>query len=228
MAAIDGTIALHFFGADLTVKLLALASLVLITAGTSLSAQSKVPAKATALRYVVAPTGNEARYRVREQLVGIDLPQDAIGATKGVSGRVVVGADGKVVKDSSSIIIQLADLKSDETRRDNFLRRRTLETSTHPTATLVLTALDGLQLPLPPGASQTFRIHGDLTVRGVTKPTTWQVTARTDGSDLVGTATTAFTFKDFGLDQPRVPVVLSVADTIRLEYDFRLVPEAAK
>ena len=42
---------------------------------------------------------------------------------------------------------------------------------------------------------------------------------------VVGTATTSFTFKDFGIPQPRVPVVLSVADTIRLEYDFRFVPD---
>ena len=44
-------------------------------------------------------------------------------------------------------------------------------------------------------------------------------------AEVVGTAATAFTFKDFGLEQPRVPVVLSVADTIRLEYDFRLMPD---
>jgi hypothetical protein len=51
------------------------------------------------------------------------------------------------------------------------------------------------------------------------------VTARGEGKDVVGTAATAFTFKDFGLEQPRVPVVLSVADTIRLEYDFHFVPD---
>jgi len=116
-------------------------------------------------------------------------------------------------------------LKSDQTRRDNFLRRSTLETTTFPDAELVPVALEGLLLPIQPGSSQTFSIRGDLTVRGVTRPTTWQVTARAEGSDVVGTAATAFTFKDFGLEQPRVPVVLSVADTIRLEYDFRLVPD---
>jgi hypothetical protein len=47
------------------------------------------------------------------------------------------------------------------------------------------------------------------------------VTARAEGQDVAGTATTAFTFKDVALDQPKVPVVLSVADTIKLEYDFR-------
>ena len=30
-------------------------------------------------RYVVAATGNEVRYRVREQLIGFDVPNDAIG-----------------------------------------------------------------------------------------------------------------------------------------------------
>ena len=45
---------------------------------------------------MVAPAGNEARYRVRELLAGFDLPKDAIGATKNVTGRVVIGADGKV------------------------------------------------------------------------------------------------------------------------------------
>ena len=189
------------------------------------SGQAKAPAKAEVVRYVVAPTGNEARYRVREQLAGFDLPKDAVGATKAVTGQIMVGVDGKVVKDSSKFVVKLSELKSDQTRRDNFLRRSTLETTTFPDAELVPVALEGLLLPIQPGSSQTFSIRGDLTVRGVTRPTTWQVTARAEGSDVVGTAATAFTFKDFGLEQPRVPVVLSVADTIRLEYDFRLVPD---
>jgi hypothetical protein len=64
-----------------------------------------------------------------------------------------------------------------------------------------------------------------MTVHGTTHPTTWKVNAHADGNDVVGTATTAFTFKDMGLDQPRVPIVLSVEDTIKLEYDFRLTPK---
>lgn len=60
-------------------------------------------------------------------------------------------------------------------------------------------------------------------MRGVTRPTVWQVTARYDRGRIMGSARTAFTFADFDLTQPRVPVVLSVADTIRLEYDFTLV-----
>ena len=202
-----------------------LGAIAIAAAVTTASGQAKAPAKAEAVRYVVAPTGNEARYRVREQLAGFDLPKDAVGATKAVTGQIMVGVDGKVVKDSSKFVVKLSELKSDQTRRDNFLRRSTLETTTFPDAELVPVALEGLLLPIQPGSSQTFSVRGDLTVRGVTRPTTWQVTARAEGGDVVGTAATAFTFKDFGLEQPRVPVVLSVADTIRLEYDFRLVPD---
>src|SRR4029078_4090213 len=103
------------------------------------------------LRYVVAPTGNEARYRVREQLAGFDLPKDAIGATKQITGRILIGADGKVIKDSSKVTVELSELKSDQTRRDNFLRRSTLETSKYPKAELVPVALEGLLTPIQPG-----------------------------------------------------------------------------
>jgi hypothetical protein len=44
---------------------------------------SPFPATAAAqgqTRFVPAPTGNEARYRVREQFVGVNLPNDAVGA----------------------------------------------------------------------------------------------------------------------------------------------------
>ena len=205
-------------------KLLLLAPLAL--APVTASAQSAPKAGTT--RYVVAATGNEARYRVREQLAGFDLPRDAIGATKNVTGQVVIGADGKVVKESSKLTIKLDELKSDQTRRDNYLRRSTLETTKYPTAEMVPSALEGLLLPIPAGSSQTFSLRGDLTVHGVTHPTTWNVTARAEGKDIVGTASTAFTFKDFGLQQPKVPIVLSVADTIKLEYDFRFAPDTAR
>ena len=49
------------------------------------------------------------------------------------------------------------------------------------------------------------------------KEVTWDVTATREGSALNGTATTAFTFGDFGMTPPSARSVLSVADSIRLE-----------
>jgi len=118
--------------------------------------------------------------------------------------------------------------KSDKARRDGFLQRSTLETSKYPQVELVPVSLDGIDATLPSSGSKTFALVGALTVHGVTRPTTWRVTARADGKDVVGTAVTAFTFKDFELVQPRVPAVLSVADTIKVEYDFRFAAEPDK
>src|SRR5215213_173646 len=209
-------------------KSLFLVPLAIAVSFTTSSAQTKSPkasAKAssppTRLRFVVAPTGNEARYRVREQLAGFDLPNDAVGATTDITGRIVVEPNGKVVKDSSKIVVQLTGLKSDKSRRDGYLQRRTLETEKFPQVELVPLTFEGLSAPIPTGATKTFSLVGDLTIHGVTRPTTWQVTAKADGKDVIGKAVTAFTFKDVGLDQPRVSAVLSVSDTIRLEYDFR-------
>ncbi|PYP76042.1 MAG: hypothetical protein DMD35_19640 [Gemmatimonadetes bacterium] len=197
---------------------------------TKKATKAKTPVKKVAaakpvapIRFVIGPTGNEARYRVREQLMGANLPNDAIGVTKGISGTILAYPDGRIVKDSSKIIIQVDSLKSDKDRRDGFLRRRTLETEKFPTVELIPTEIRGFNGSLPASGPVTFQLLGDLVLKGVPHPTVWNVTARAEGQDVAGSASTAFTFKDVGLDQPKVPVVLSVADTIKLEYDFRLV-----
>ena len=172
------------------------------------------------VQLVVAPEGNEVRYRVREQLVGVDLPNDAVGATTQVSGGISFDAAGKVVPASSKFVVNVGTLKSDKDRRDGYVRGRILETSQFPTVELSPTALQGLTLPVPASGTKTFQVVGNLTVHGVTKPTTWQVDAKFDGGRVTGTAATSFVFSDFGLTQPRVPVVLSVADSIKLEYTF--------
>jgi polyisoprenoid-binding protein YceI len=205
------------------------ASVVASSAFAQSTATSKTPLARTAgtsarVHYIVAPTGNEARYKVREQLVSFDLPNDAIGVTKDITGTLVIDPNGTIVRDSSRIIVNVANLKSDQARRDNFIKRRTMETDKYPTVELVPTMLRGISAR-PTGADPvSFDLVGELTVHGATHPTEWAVTAHAEGLDIVGTATTSFTFKDMGLEQPRVPVVLSVADTIKLEYDFRLTP----
>jgi polyisoprenoid-binding protein YceI len=206
---------------DIVLALAALASV-----GSLAGAQGKPLAKTSnenqgaPLRFVVSSTGNEARYRVREQLVNLDLPNDAVGITHDISGILLVNPNGSIVTDSSKITVNVAVLKSDKDRRDNYIKTHTMETAKYPTVQLVPKTFLGLAAK--PGSGPTeFDMVGDLTVHGVTRPTTWKVTAHTEGGDIVGTATTSFTFKDFSLDQPKVSVLLSVEDTIKLEYDFR-------
>ena len=175
------------------------------------------------LRFTVAPEGNEARYRVREQLARLSFPNDAVGATSQIEGGITLRPDGTVVREESRFVIDMASLRTDSDRRDNYVRRRTLETDTHPKAEFVPTELRGLSFPLPSSGEATFQIVGDLTIRGVTRPTTWEVTARFSEGEVAGLAKTQFTFDDFQIQKPRVASVLSVEDEIRLEYEFRLI-----
>ena len=193
------------------------------TPESSMSASSA--AQAAFYRFVTAPTGNAARYRIREQLVGLDLPNDAIGETKVVTGVILADRNGNLIPAESKFTVDVSNLVSDKDRRDGFVKRRVLQTDQYPTVTLVPTAIKGLPVPLPTSGSTSFDLVGDLTVRGVTRATTWKVNAQFAPRGLSGRAATAFTFKDFAIDQPRVPVVLSVADTIRLELDFSLVKQ---
>jgi hypothetical protein len=63
----------------------------------------------------------------------------------------------------------------------------------------------------------------DLAVHGVTRPTTWDVTATFRAGGVTGTASTQFTFPDFNIQIPSVRSVLSVENRITLELGFRLV-----
>jgi polyisoprenoid-binding protein YceI len=178
------------------------------------------------LRLVTAPDGNAARYLVTEQLADQPFPSDAVGETSDVSGVIVLGADGAVVSDGSRFEVDLRTLQSDSSRRDNFIQGNTLQTSTYPLAEFVPTEAIGLPIPLPTGGEVAFQLAGDLTLHGVTRPATWDVSARVEGQSLIGTARTSVTFTDFGMTAPRVFVVLSVDETIRLEFDFHLALES--
>jgi polyisoprenoid-binding protein YceI len=172
--------------------------------------------------------GSLARYLVREQLAGLSFPNDAIGETSGVAGSIVLDGQGRVDSDQSQLTVDLASLRSDEERRDNFLRNRSLESSSYPTARFTVREAPGLPWPLPSQGEHSFQLVGDMTLREVTRPLTWDVTARFDEDGVSGQAQTSFTFDEFQIAQPSVRIVLSVADEIRLELDFiaALAPEA--
>ncbi len=193
------------------------------TAGAASQPSSAAAPAAGALRLVIDPSASQASYKAREQLAGRDLPNDAIGTTRGVSGAIVLQPDGALVPGQSKFVVDLSQLQSDVRMRDNFIKGNTLQTAQYPTATFVPTRVEGLPSPLPTSGSVTFQITGDMTVRDVTHPMTWQVTAQIAGDQVTGTATSSFTFEDFKLTQPKVARVLSIEDKLGLELQFKLV-----
>jgi polyisoprenoid-binding protein YceI len=200
------------------------AALAAITALLAVAGAADTAAGQQATRWTVAEEGNEARYRVREQLARVNLPSDAVGVTQDVQGALALDAQGRVVAGQSRFVIDMVSLKSDSDRRDNYVRRNTLQTDAHPSVVFVPTELRNLPHPLPASGALRFQMVGNLTIREVTKPVVWDVEATVANGRISGDAKTQFTFADFDMTKPRVASVLSVDDDIRLEYSFVLVP----
>jgi polyisoprenoid-binding protein YceI len=165
---------------------------------------------------------SKASIRVREQLVGVSLPSDAVLTATGVKGSFALNADGTFAS-GSKITVDLTTLSSDERDRDNFIKRDTLQVGQFPTAEFVPTKTSGLTLPLATSGTFTFTLTGNITIKGKTKEVTFDVAAKRDGSDLTATAIAnpSWKFGDFGMTAPSVPFrVLSVTDEIRATIDI--------
>ena len=165
---------------------------------------------------------SKATVRVREQLVGVNAPSDAVLAVTGAKGSFTPSADGGFSSDSQ-VSFALSTLKSDQSQRDNFIKQDTLRVSQFPTAIFVPVKASGLTSPLPASGAFSFTLSGKLTIHGVTKDVTFDVQAKRDGASLTATATAdpALKFEDFGMKAPSVPFrVVSVVDEIRLTVDL--------
>ena len=175
---------------------------------------------------VIDASASKASYRAREQLVGRTLPSEAVGTSTSVSGSLVLAPDGSILADQSKISVDLSKLQSDESRRDNFVKGTTLQTSRYPMATFAPREAQGLPSPLPTSGQVTFQLLGDLTVHGVTRPVSWQVTAQFADTSVSGDATTTVNITDFGMTPPRAGPVLSIEDGLTLELAFTAARQA--
>jgi len=218
--------------------LIALVSLVAIACGGAATTTSPTPAptatptqtaSATAAPAAVAGSAtwtvsntSKVTVKVREQLVGVNLPSDAVLAATGGTGSFTVNPDGSFSADSK-VTFELSTLSSDQRDRDNFVKQDTLQVRQFPTAAFVPTHATGLVLPITANSELKFTLAGKMTIHGVTKDVTFEVVARREGTQLKATATATPTWKfgDFGMRAPAVPFrVVSVNDEIRVVVEL--------
>lgn len=172
---------------------------------------------ATANAWTVT-SASKAVVSVREQLVGVSLPSDAVLTTTGADGAFSFSADGTFTPDSK-ITFDLRTIASDERDRDQYVRQSTLQVNRFPSATFVPTRATGLSVPLPASGEFAFTLTGNMNIHGVTKEVAFDVTGSRSGGQLTAKATAQkpLTFEDFGMRAPSVPFrVVSVNDEIKL------------
>ena len=161
-----------------------------------------------------------ARYLITEQLANLDFPIDAIGETNQISGSIIFNKDGNIIEDESKITVNVNSLKSDSSRRDRYISRRSLESEKYPEATIFIKEIRNLPWPLPESGSAEINIIGDMNVHGVTDRIAWDTEVNFNKNKINGIAKTNFKFEKFNMDLPRVAIVLSVENNIRLELEF--------
>ncbi len=187
------------------------------------NATSAASASADEFRvFQIVPAQSSMQYFVEEEFFGQAVPfVTAIGRTSEINGDVGLNFAGNSVSiDSGKFEVDLSTLTSDRPRRDQAIRNRWLESARYPIATFA--ASEALSMPADAdfGQDVAFQVAGDMTIRDVTNPMTWDMLARIDGDTLMGTATTFFYMRDYGFEPPDVAGILKVTDGVTVTVDF--------
>lgn len=193
----------------------------------NLGSASPVPAQPTPVQTValqIVPEESEVRFRIREQLATLPLPNEVIGTTKEVTGSAVL-TGGAFDRERSKITVDLRNLKTDRTQRDRFTQRELLKTAEFPNATFVPKEIKGLNGGLPMSGEAPVEILGDFTVVDKTRELTWKGTARFEGSGVLANLAVTTSFAEMGMSKPSVAIVLSVDDNFTLEADLKMTRE---
>jgi len=157
-------------------------------------------------------SGSEAGYRVSEVLVGQHAT--AVGRTSKIWGSVTI--QGNDVS-AGSFSVDMASVVSDQSQRNAQFDGRIMDVATYPTATLKLTAPIVLGSVTPFGSKQTYKVSGELTLHGVTRPVAFSVTVERTASGIFALADLPIVFADWNIANPSVGGLVTTADSGTLE-----------
>jgi polyisoprenoid-binding protein YceI len=155
-------------------------------------------------------------YRVNEEYLGIGV-RTAVGRTSSVAGTVTVA--GEQVR-AADLRADLRALRSDQTRRDDALRFRGIETDRYPSSRFTLAGPFAV-------ATGGVRAKGTLELHGRRAPIVATVRGqRLAGGrlELVGSA--PIRFADFAIEPPSVAGIVTVRDHGVLEFKLVLARPA--
>ena len=181
-----------------------------------------VEAAAGVRTFQLVPEKSRMQYFVEEEFLGQAVPFiTAIGATGALAGEIALRFDeAGVAIERGEFTADLSTLTSDRPRRDQAIRDRWLESSRFPIATFAASEVVNLPADAALGQDVPFQVQGDMTIRDVTNPSTWDMTARVDGGMMTGAATTFFYMKEYGFDPPDVAGILRVTDGVTVTVNF--------
>ena len=157
---------------------------------------------------VEAPTGgstwavtdaSELGYRVEEVLFGVST--EGVGRTNQITGSLTI--DGTAVT-QAEFVVDVASISSDESKRDGQFRGRIMSTDEFPEARFTLTEPIELALEPAEGAQVATTATGELTLRGVTNPVTFELTAQLANGKIGVLGNIPVVFADYSIANPSI------------------------
>ena len=141
--------------------------------------------------------GSQLGYRVVEVLFGQDT--EGVGRTGKITGSLTL--DDTIVS-TATFTVDMTTLTSDDSRRDRKFKGQIMNTATIPTATFTLSAPIDLGSVPSDGQQITATAAGDLDLHGVTKPVTFEVTAKRTGPTIAVSGSFDVKFADYDIANP--------------------------
>lgn len=166
---------------------------------------------------------SQAGFRIEEEFAGA-IDHTAVGRSPEVTGEITI-AGTQVTEGSFTVDLTALEFTDDPPTgsvgsRAGAMESQGLETSQFPEATFALTAPIDLG-EIPSGnESITVEATGDLTLHGVTESVTFSVDAQVSG-DTIRVASTdpvPVLLADYGIEEPRAPIIASVSDEGSFEF----------
>jgi polyisoprenoid-binding protein YceI len=175
----------------------------------------------------LVPGSSKASYAVEEEFFNQAVNFfTAVGTTQAIEGEFTANVEGnQVTLGDNRFVVDLRTLTSDSSRRDNRIREQWLESNTYPLAEFVATGLEGFPENVAEGQDISFKVVGDMTIREVTRPLTFETTARLEGNTITGTSTTQLLMRDFGFEPPSILGMLEVTDGVTVTVEFMAVED---
>lgn len=173
--------------------------------------------------FEIVPAESQARFVIDEVLRG--APKTVIGATDQVSGQLAVDPANPSTAQVGTILVNARTLATDAGGRDRALKNWILQTNEYEFVTFEPVEVIDMPDSVAVGEPFSFQLAGNLTVKDLTVPVTFDVTVTPVSEQrLEGLATLTIPYRDLNVSIPDSPSVDTVADELTLELEFVAVP----
>src|SRR5258708_40219087 len=147
-------------------------------ASAPISAPALVANNGTQRHFQIDSSGSNVQFTLTEVLMG--NPNTVVGKTNQVAGDILVDADQPSNSQIGKLRIDARTFATDSPMRDRMIRGPILASgqNQYEYIDFVPSGITGLPSKIEAGQSYTFQVTGNMTVRDITKPVTFDVTSK--------------------------------------------------